>query len=162
MGRHDVLTKKKEKRSEVLVWSIALPGFGQLLNGKYLKGVLLVSLEFIINIKGNINVIIVHSFLGEMGKAIDQTDFLWVMFYPCIYLFAIWDAYRDAGGSVHRYLHFPFVIAAYFGTLGVIYSVRLTVYGYLIGPVFLPIICMGIGFVIGLIIREIILGVRIK
>ncbi len=35
---------------EKLFWSIALPGFGQLLNGKYLKGGLFIFLEFLINI----------------------------------------------------------------------------------------------------------------
>ena len=31
--------------TEKLLWSIALPGFGQMLNGKYVKGILLIILE---------------------------------------------------------------------------------------------------------------------
>ncbi len=150
------LVKKKEKQSEVLFWSIALPGFGQLLNRKYFKAFILITLEFLINVQGKINVVIVYSFLGEMQDAIHEADFLWLMFYPCIYLFAIWDAYRDAGGWAYPYLFLPFVFSAYFGTLGVIYSTRFEIMGYLIGPIFLPIIMMILGFIIGLMIRKII------
>lgn len=148
-------TYSLDKRSEVLFWSIAFPGFGQLLNQKYFKGFILIALEFIINVKGKINLVIFHSFLGEIQIAIDQADFLWLMFYPCIYLFAIWDAYRDAGGGQQPHSYFPFVFSAYFGTIGVIYSTRLKLFGYLIGPVFLPIICMIIGVVIGQMIRRV-------
>lgn len=153
----DTSIQKKEKRLEVLFWSIALPGFGQLLNGKYFKGFVLIILEVIINIKGKINIIIMHSFVGEMTHAINEANFLWVMFYPCLYLFAIWDAYRDVGGGIYPYLYIPFVFSAYFGTLGVIYSAHLSIFGFLIGPVFLPIILMMIGFLIGQLLRTVIL-----
>src|SRR5690625_5300822 len=146
----------KDKRLEVLVWSIALPGFGQLLNGRYVKAFILIVLEFLINVKGKVNVVIVHSFLGEMQEAINEADYLWLMFYPCIYLFAIWDAYKDQGGEGYPFIYIPFVFAAYFGTLGVIYSSRFTVYGYLLGPIFLPIISMIVGFLVGLFIRKLI------
>jgi len=153
----DTSIQKKEKRLEVLFWSIALPGFGQLLNEKYFKGFILIILEVIINIKGKINIVIMHSFVGEMAFAINEANFLWVMFYPCLYLFAIWDAYRDAGGGMYPYLYIPFVFSAYFGTLGVIYSAHLSIFGFLIGPVFLPIILMMIGFLIGQLLRTVIL-----
>lgn len=150
------INRRKDKRLEVLLWSIALPGFGQLLNRKYFKAFILVVLEVLINVKGNINVVIIKSFLGEMQEAIIQGDFLWIMFYPCIYLFAIWDAYRDAGGGKFPFMSIPFVLSAYLGTIGVIYSAHVKVKGYLIGPIFLPIICMISGFLIGLVIRWII------
>ncbi|MEI3611062.1 hypothetical protein [Pseudogracilibacillus sp. SO30301A] len=149
-------TNKVAEIGEVILWSIALPGFGQLLNRKYFKAFILIVLEFIVNVKGKINVVILHSFLGEMQEAIDKADFLWLMFYPCLYLFAIWDAYRDAGGGEHPFVYVPFVFSAYFGTLGVIYSARFTLFSYLIGPIFLPIIGMIIGFLVGLGIRYII------
>src|SRR5690625_7767665 len=88
---------KKSRELEVLLWSIALPGFGQLLNRKYVKGILLVSLEFIVNVLGKVNQVILLSFHGEIEEAIHQADYLWLMFYPCLYFFAIWDAYKDAG-----------------------------------------------------------------
>jgi|SRR5690625_3588987 len=149
------LLREKNRKTEVLFWSIALPGFGQLLNRSYMKAFILIALEFVINVKGKLNVVIVHSFLGEIQAAIDTADYLWVMFYPCVYLFAIWDAYRDAGGGENVFMYMPFVISAYFGTLGVIYSARIKLFGYLLGPIFLPIITMILGFIIGLLMRRI-------
>ncbi len=149
------LVKNQERKSEVIFWSIAFPGFGQLLNRKYVKAFILIILEFIINVKGKINVVIVHSFLGQMPEAIDKADYLWLMFYPCVYVFAIWDAYRDAGGGKYpSFIYLPFVFSAYLGTIGVIYSSKFSLYGYLLGPIFLPIITMSLGFVIGLLIRR--------
>lgn len=150
--------KLKNKRAEVLFWSIAFPGFGQILNRKYVKAFILIGLEVIVNVQGKINVVIMHSFLGEMEEAIGAADFLWLMFYPCLYLFAIWDAYRDAGGGAHPFLYLPFVFAAYIGTIGVIYSTQFNILGYLVGPIFLSIIGMIIGFLIGLAIRRTILN----
>lgn len=148
----------KNKKSEVLLWSIALPGFGQLLNRKYVKGILFILFEIIVNIKGRVNEVIVYSFLGQMEQAIQKADYLWIMFYPCLYLFAIWDAYRDAGGGEHPFQFLPFVFSAYTGTIGVIYSTRFTIYGYLIGPIFLSIIAMVLGFLIGFILKKLILN----
>lgn len=73
---------------EKVLWSIALPGFGQLLNGKFTKGLLCIFLEFLINIQSNINQIIKLSFQGEIHnedvgkqyleikKAVSMTAFL--------------------------------------------------------------------------------------
>ena len=72
---------------EALLWSIALPGFGQLLNGKYLKGIIFISLEFIINVQSHFNEIILHSFNGDIEKAIESTEYQWLIFYPCVYFF---------------------------------------------------------------------------
>ena len=57
---------------EKLMWSIALPGFGQYLNGKYFKGTVLLILEFLINVQANFNQVILLSFHGEIGEAIDH------------------------------------------------------------------------------------------
>jgi hypothetical protein len=111
----------KEKKLEQIFWSIALPGFAQLLNGKYVKGILFIVLEFLINIQGNFNKVIILSFQGEISQAIEQADYQWLMFYPCLYMFAIWDAYRDAGGAKTPYSFLPFAFAAYFITVGVIF-----------------------------------------
>ncbi|AZV43255.1 membrane protein [Peribacillus asahii] len=74
---------------EKLMWSIALPGFGQYLNGKYFKGTVLLILEFLINVQANFNQVILLSFHGEIGDAIQHADYQWLMFYPCLYLFAM-------------------------------------------------------------------------
>lgn len=152
-----MITDSRAKRLEVVLWSIAFPGFGQLLNKKYFKAFMFVVLEVLINVGGNINDVIVSSFLLKIDEAIHQANYLWIMFYPCIYLFAIWDAYKDAGGGKHQFMYIPFVLSAYFGTLGVIFSSRFSINGHLFGPVFLSIITMVMGVMMGLIIRKLLI-----
>jgi hypothetical protein len=36
---------------EAILWSIALPGFAQLLNRKFLKGIVFIFFEFLVNVK---------------------------------------------------------------------------------------------------------------
>lgn len=60
---------------EKLLWSIALPGFGQLLNGKFFKGTLFIFLEFLINMQANFNEVILLSFHGQIEEAIQQTNY---------------------------------------------------------------------------------------
>lgn len=148
---------KNKDKLEKLLWSVALPGFGQLLNGAYMKGILFVGLEFLINVMGNFNQVIALSFHGRIQEAINQTDYLWLMFYPCLYFFAMWDAYKDAEGESKPYAFLPFVFSAYIVTVGLIFSTNFTLFGYLIGPVWLPILCMPIGLTIGGILRWILL-----
>jgi len=147
---------------EKLMWSIALPGFGQLLNGKYIKGIVLIFLEILINVQGNLNEVILLSFHGEMDKAIQQSNYQWLMFYPCLYLFAMWDAYKDGGGGKKPYSFIPFVFSAYFGTIGVIYSSSLEVFGVLFGPVFLPILFFILGIGIGILIKMTLWKIRLN
>jgi len=145
----DEMTRMKPKNPlETLLWCMAIPGFGQLLNGKYFKGLILILLEFAINLGAKLNVVIMASFHGEIDQAISQTNYNWLMFYPCVYMYAMWDAYRDAGGGEAPYSSVPFQLAAYLGTVGVIYSDTLTILGVKLGPVWLPIITafVGMGF----------------
>jgi len=150
------MTKRIERKSkmlEALLWSIAFPGFGQLLNRKYIKGVLLVVLEFTVNVLGNVNQVIMLSFHGHIQEAINQTNYLWFMFYPCLYFFAIWDAYKDAGGGEKPFAYLPLVFSAYIVTGGIVFSPVLRIFGYLVGPVWLSIISIPIGIIIGLLIK---------
>lgn len=142
---------------EKLLWSVALPGFGQLLNKKYLKGLLLIVLEFMINIFGHLNTVIIHSFHGDIQTAIGQTNYQWLMFYPCVYTFAMWDAYRDGGGGTTPFSFLPFVIAAYCSTIGLIYSPTFKISGVLLGPVFLPILAIFGGLFVGYLIQRLLL-----
>ncbi|KAB2489843.1 hypothetical protein F8155_22655 [Priestia endophytica] len=135
------------------MWSMALPGFGQYLNGKYFKGTVLLILEFLIHVQANFNEAIILSFRGDISLAIQQTDYPWLMFYPCVYFFAMWDAFKDAGGGKDRYSFLPFMFGAYFVTVGVIYSSTLTILGVVWGPVWLPMLFVLPGVVIGLVIR---------
>ncbi|MCI3921207.1 hypothetical protein MO973_13275 [Paenibacillus sp. TRM 82003] len=144
---------KMSKRIEVLLWSVALPGLGQLLNRQYLKGVLFLGLEFLVNLQSNFNTVILLSFKGQIDQAISQTDYQWLMFYPCLYLFSLWDAYKDADGGGSPYAFLPFVISAFLTTVGLIYSSNVILFGSLWGPVWLPILFCIIGFSLGLLLK---------
>lgn len=147
---------KNEQVLEKILWSIALPGFGQLLNGRLFKGFLFITLEFLINVQSNFNQVILLSFNRKIQESIEQTNYQWLMFYPCLYMFAIWDAYKDAGGGKDRYSFMPFVFAAYFITVGLIYSPSVKIFGVLLGPVWLPILSLPIGLAVGIIIKKIV------
>lgn len=143
----------KAGKIEKILWSIALPGFGQILNGKLFKGILFIALEFVINVQSNLNNVIIYSFQGDIQLAVDQTNYQWLMFYPCLYMFSMWDAYREAAEGISPYSFMPFVFSAYFGTIGVIYSSNLKIFGMLVGPVFLPILFLILGAGMGALIK---------
>jgi hypothetical protein len=147
---------------EKLLWSIALPGFGQLLNGKIIKGLILVALEILVNVQSNFNEAIILSFYGETYQAVHVTDYQWLMFYPCLYFFAMWDAWKDADDTKERLSSLPFVFSAYFVTVGCIYSSSFKLFGVLLGPIWLPIICVipgvGFGFILKWFIHKIARG----
>lgn len=144
---------------EKLLWSIALPGFGQLLNGKYLKGILFIVFEFMINVQSHFNELILFSFNGEIGKVVDHTTYQWLMFYPCLYFFAMWDAYKDAGGGKEPYSFLPFVLSACFVTVGLMFSAKIKFLGIILGPVWFPMLCVIPGVIIGLLLKKL-LGKR--
>lgn len=62
----------RNDKHEKLFWSIALPGFGQILNGKILKGFLFVSLEFLVNVQSNFNEGILLSFHEKLKKQFNK------------------------------------------------------------------------------------------
>jgi len=140
---------------ENLLWNIALPGFGQLLNGKLLKGIFFIVLEMIINVQSHFNKIIYFSFNGEISKAIDHTEYQWLMFYPCVYFFSMWDAYKDAGGGKDPYSYLPFVMCAYFVTVGLMYSAKVRIFGICLGTVWFPMLCVIPGVFIGVLLKRI-------
>ncbi|MGP4040761.1 hypothetical protein ACTWP4_12830 [Gracilibacillus sp. D59] len=150
---------RRPKKHEALLWSIALPGFGQFLNGKMIKGIVFLFLEFLVNIQSNFNLAIIYSFTGEINRAIEITNYQWLMFYPCLYMFAMWDAYRDAEGETTSISYIPFVFGAFSLTVGLIYSAKLRLFGLLIGSVFLPMAFLVPGLVVGFIIHKVILTI---
>ena len=144
-------------KKEAILWSIAIPGFGQILNGKQIKGIVFVFLEFLINVQANFNEVIISSFHGEIEKSIEQANYQWLMFYPCLYFFAMWDAWKDAGGGKDHFSFLPFVFAAYFVTVGCIYSSNFRLFGVLLGPLYLPMISVIPGLMIGYLIKKLFL-----
>jgi hypothetical protein len=146
--------KEKNKRIEVLLWSIALPGFGQFLNKSFLKGMVLIGLEFIVNVQSNLNVVIISSFHGNIAEAISQTNYQWLMFYPCVYMFGMWDAYKCAGSELAPFSYLPFVLAAFLATVGLIYSDRWRIRDVYLGPVWLTMLFCFIGLGLGWYLKK--------
>ncbi|AZU60593.1 hypothetical protein [Neobacillus mesonae] len=149
----------KTYKLEAILWSIAFPGFGQLLNGHLLKGVMFILLEFIINVNSLFNQAIMFSFLGKINDAARVVDYQWLMFYPCVYMFAMYDAYKYAEGENPRLSFVPFAFGAYFVTVGLMYSPK---FGILIGPIWLPMLSLIPGLGIGFIIRYILIKITLK
>lgn len=143
------MTGGKRSPVDTLLWSIALPGFGQLLNGRLVKGIVLIVLEFLVNVFARLNLAIMFSFQGDIESAIRHVDFQWLMFYPCLYMFAMWDGFKDAGGGAKPYAAIPFALAAFFGTVGIMYSPTFRLFGTLWGPVWLPMAFAAVGAGIG-------------
>ncbi|PLT28884.1 hypothetical protein [Peribacillus deserti] len=145
--------KIKDKVLESILWSIALPGFSQLLNGRLFKGTLFMILEFLININAHFNEIILLSFLGKIEEANARADYQWLMFYPCLYFFAMWDAFKEAGGGKKPYAYLPFVLSAYFVTTGIMFSARVKIYGVLLGSMWFPMLCVVPGLAVGFALK---------
>lgn len=143
------------KACERLLWSIALPGFGQLLNGHLLKGIIFILLEFLINAQSNFNEAIRLSFMGDIDTAFQVINYQWLMFYPCLYFYAMWDAFKFAGGGKAPYSFLPFVLSAYSVTVGLIISPKLKIFGVLLGPIWLPILFVLPGFLIGIVFKKV-------
>lgn len=139
---------KASRVAEAMLWSIAFPGLGQLRNGKLFKGVLLLVLELLINAKSHLNMVILHSFNGNIRDTIAYTDYQWIMFYPCIYMFGIWDAYKDAGGGTKPYAVLPFAFGAFCGTVGVIFSQRW------LGAMWLGLCGLAVGIALGFALQR--------
>ncbi|WP_121613577.1 hypothetical protein [Mesobacillus foraminis] len=147
--------EKKDKIIESILWSIALPGFSQILNGQLLKGFAFIGLEILINVMANFNEAIRLSFIGNIEGAVSQANYQWLMFYPCLYFFAMWDAFRDAGGGKNSFSYLPFASSALLVTVGIMYSAETRVFGIFLGTVWFPMLCVIPGLVLGFSLKKI-------
>jgi len=145
---------KKTTKLEAILWSVAFPGFGQLLNGHLIKGIMFIVLEFTINVNSSFNKAIMFSFLGKITEAARVVNHQWLMFYPCVYMFAMYDAYKFAEGENPRLSFVPFAFGAYFVTIGLMFSPN-KIFGIFFGPIWLPMMSLIPGLGIGFIIRQI-------
>ncbi|MFZ7944261.1 hypothetical protein [Neobacillus sp. 19] len=151
---------KKMSRLEAVLWNIAFPGFTQLLTGHYIKGVLFVVLEFLMNVNSRFNQAIMYSFLGEIERAEAVINYQWLMFYPCVYMFSMWDGYRSAMPANEKHSYLPFVFSAYFVTVGLMLSPKITFFQLHPGPVFLPMLSLIPGLLIGFSLKYLLIKKR--
>ncbi|MGO4275683.1 hypothetical protein AB4Z22_38575, partial [Paenibacillus sp. TAF58] len=56
------------------------------------------------------------------------------------------------GGDTADYAYIPFILGAFLGTVGIIYSDVLQPFGILLGPVWLPMLFSFVGIAIGIVI----------
>jgi len=79
-----------------LVWSALFTGFGHLYNKKTIKAAMLVIWMVAIIHLSNVSNSIIATFVGDFDLAHKSVDYQWLLFFPSIYTFAIWDSYNDA------------------------------------------------------------------
>lgn len=78
------------------VWSALLTGFGHIYNNKTFKALILLGWTVAIIYFANLSDAIVYTLLGNFDQARQIIDYQWVLFFPSVYIFAIWDSYNDA------------------------------------------------------------------
>lgn len=79
-----------------MMWSLVLPGFGQIYNKDYIVGFILMGWELLVNVKSNLNLVLLQTFIGDGPGAHLAVNYQWALFYPSVYGFAIWQAYNFA------------------------------------------------------------------
>ena len=89
-------TRPYKSPNAAMFWSLVLPGFGQLYNKDYFAAIILLILEFTINLNAHLNLVLVNSFKGDLITAHQSADYSWGLFYPSLYGFALWQAYNSA------------------------------------------------------------------
>lgn len=143
----------KKDRSIIMEYSISR--VWAIIESKICERNFFVLLEFIVNVQSHFNEIILYSFHGEIDKAIHHANYQWLLFYPCVYFFTMWDAFKDAGGGRSQFSFYPFVFSAYFVTIGAITAPKLRTFGILLGPVWLGMLAVIPGVIVGLFIKRI-------
>lgn len=139
--------KKGQSPWAALLWSLALPGFGQLYNRDYFIAVVLITLEFYTNYGSHLNLSLLYTFHGDLTRAHDMVNYEHGLFYPSIWGFSMWQAYNRAkrmndsssevglngpffglvaGMNIGLYTHFLFISPVYcglvVGLIGVVFG----------------------------------------
>ncbi|MFD2045469.1 hypothetical protein ACFSTA_17435 [Ornithinibacillus salinisoli] len=134
-------------RNIAALFSLLMPGFGQIYNGYFMKGVFFVIVEHLDNILGKINQAIHLDFNGYHQAALDITVYDFMLFYPGFYAYAVWDAwYYAKEGANKATTAIPFIFAGFLGEIGAIFAPKFTIPTLTVG--LFMIIPMLIGMVI--------------
>ncbi|WP_240545881.1 hypothetical protein [Paenibacillus artemisiicola] len=108
------------------LFSTLMPGFGQIYNRQFVKGIIFVICEHFDNVAGNINSAIHLDFNGHHAQAVGATDFGYMLFYPGFYAYAIWDAwYYAKPGADKAKTAIPYLIGGFAGEFCAIFANRL-------------------------------------
>jgi hypothetical protein len=85
-------------------WSAALPGFGHLSLGIYVKGFIFIFWEVLINVHSRINEAMVYSFIGQFDMAKEVINLKLFFLYLPVYIITIWDSQRQTIDLNKHYL----------------------------------------------------------
>ncbi len=88
----------------VAFFSFAYPGFGHLLQHKYLAAFILILWELFINNLANVNLCIHYSMIGDFETAKEVVNERWLILYVSIYMLGIWDSYRTTVELNRQYI----------------------------------------------------------
>ncbi len=131
------------------LFSMFMPGFGQLYNNQIFKGLLFIVIEHFDNYTGHINEAIHLDFMGHHQEAIAVTDYQNMLFYAPFYAYNVWDAmYHARLGLDKAKSAIPFIIAAIIGEMASIYSALLP----------FPTLMVGLSMIIPMLIGIIMFG----
>lgn len=129
-------------------WSVAIPGLGQMYNRQTAKGFAFIAIEVLINNYSNLNLAVYYSWLFHIEQAQRVINYQWLLFYPCLYVFSIFDAYYEccklSNKKVSKWMAVPYVLTYMFGTVGVVLGSGNIRVGGLekLGPIFLPVLVL--------------------
>lgn len=130
-------------RNIAALFSMLMPGFGQIYNHQFLKGVFLLAVEHYDNVFGKINTAIHLDFNGFHQKALEAANFQYVLFYPGFYAYTIWDAWYHAKPNANKTTSaIPFFIGGILGEFGAIFATRFYIPTLTVGLLMIiPMIC---------------------
>lgn len=134
-------------RNIAALFSLLMPGFGQVYNSQFIKGMVFLAIEHFDNMVGNINTAIQLDFNGAHLQALEAVNYDGMLFYPGFYVYVVWDAWyfaKEGGNKTASAI--PFVIGGFLGTLGAIFAERLPV------PTLTVSMLMIIPMVVGMVI----------
>jgi hypothetical protein len=115
-------------RAVAALFSMLMPGFGQVYNRQFVKGIVFLIIEHYDNTLGHINEAIQLDFNGFHQDAINVTDFRYMLFYPGFYVYCVWDAWFFAKPGADKIkTAIPFLIGGFWGCIASIYSSHIPV-----------------------------------
>lgn len=142
---------KKERKA--FFCNLFFPGLGQWILGEQLKGMLLFLLQMFIFWRSDAYEALIQSMEGDIQSAISHVRYSWYLFHPSFYFFSLWEVYKKEITKPYAYI--PFVTAVYTMTTGMFLSGKDRIFGLLLGPVWLPLLCLVPGVSIGYFLQRI-------
>ncbi|MFD2444275.1 hypothetical protein ACFSO7_09880 [Bacillus sp. CGMCC 1.16607] len=88
----------------VAFFSFSYPGFGHLMQHRFLPAFVLIIWELFINNMANVNLGIFYSLIGEFDTAKEVLKERWLILYVGIYMLGIWDSYRSTVDMNKQYI----------------------------------------------------------